>query len=89
MAATNLEGLEVWRDACKTIAELEQEETGADKFQDAIEDAVRLVSIVESALAEPIAKAEGGDEPDLAPAMPVSPAVTISTTSQPREHRRL
>ncbi len=75
VAATNLGG---WRDACKTIADLEQEETGADKFQEATEDAVRLVSIVGSALADPIARAEGGSEPDLAPAFPASPAVSAS-----------
>ena len=82
VAATNLEG---WRDACKTIAELERDENGVDKFQDATEDAVRLVSIVQSALAEPIARAEGGDEPDLAPAIPASPAVTASIEPAERD----
>ncbi|KAK9840071.1 hypothetical protein WJX74_002913 [Apatococcus lobatus] len=75
VAATNLDG---WKTACKQIVELEQDETGVDKFQDATENAVRLVSIVESAVADPIARAEGGNEPDLAPALPASPAISAS-----------
>ena len=51
MASTDLYG---WRGAGKAVAELEQEGPGVIPLQDATEDAVRQVSSVGSALAEPM-----------------------------------